>query len=967
MCIPDYGVSSSAASGSTGAPAGGYQPEQRLWITDPHEWGSATAVAFVDQAGDGMADMIAVAMDSVGTWGIRFVYRDGGGWTRRGPWVPSNTPIRDLAVADLDNDLHADLVARGDGTVQGFHNRGDGTFADWWSHTGSSSSLAVADVDGDTWVDLLLHSGPTTEICFNGATAAGALGDPYWNNNRVTVTVSGSAFAVPDLDSPMGFGSFTFTTMVPVTQAPARSFTAGSAYGVSGAAEMRTGVVGFLTNDGKSDFVTFDNNTGAARLVLRDGSGARAAESHALFPTGGSGDLALCQTESDFLQDVVAVRASGGANANVQLRIAHHSASGLPVLDGPGAVTLADFPYSFPTDTEVACGDVTGDQVDELAYVVVPSPFVYLYESAPGGGTSSSSSSSSSSGGGTTSCGTSSGGPQGVAESEPNAFADPDVIPVGGVANGTVGLADAQDNFRFHLDVTSDVIIETFDLNGTLACCDTTDTTVTLLTSTGVVLASDLDDGAGACSRLAPGVDAAVGRMAPGDYVVRVTAAFGSQAYHLSVRAAATCGNCVRESTEECDDGNLVSRDGCEPDCTRTQPLCNDLTRAPGEFCLGTARTVPVGEAAENCFPAKLVSADVDNDADRDLVVAMTGTCTNSENLRVLVNDGAGGFSTVVRASFTGAPASLHVAELDGDGYPELLVASDGALQFFDFGIAFNTLTVTPNYSIPGSHHALLGDLTGDGRADLVVGPLYGGLSAEIVRNPGTGDFRGVVSPNRATILSGVAYQKVPLAVEDVDGDTRADVIFTGDSSTATSAVMTVFQTAAFTFSAPVVEVVGKSGTARFGRMADLDGDGDRDVLTYREDSGAAYLARRGSAPFRAHGLYAPVRTDTDVQLFNAASGWGVDVGDLNGDGKADLAFNAISGASSGTAQKLFVALSRGTDLEFTAPHEVFAWTTGAGPYNGGILVTDVTRDGEPDIVAWSQRSKDVVILDATP
>jgi cysteine-rich repeat protein len=35
-----------------------------------------------------------------------------------------------------------------------------------------------------------------------------------------------------------------------------------------------------------------------------------------------------------------------------------------------------------------------------------------------------------------------------------------------------------------------------------------------------------------------------------------------------------TCGNGVVEADEQCDDGNAVRGDGCEPDCTPTNPLC---------------------------------------------------------------------------------------------------------------------------------------------------------------------------------------------------------------------------------------------------------------------------------------------------------------------------------------------------------------------------------------------------------
>src|SRR3954462_1519447 len=46
-----------------------------------------------------------------------------------------------------------------------------------------------------------------------------------------------------------------------------------------------------------------------------------------------------------------------------------------------------------------------------------------------------------------------------------------------------------------------------------------------------------------------------------------------------------TCGNGLRDSNEECDDGNNKSGDGCEADCTL--PKCGNGVIDPGEDCDG--------------------------------------------------------------------------------------------------------------------------------------------------------------------------------------------------------------------------------------------------------------------------------------------------------------------------------------------------------------------------------------------
>jgi cysteine-rich repeat protein len=59
------------------------------------------------------------------------------------------------------------------------------------------------------------------------------------------------------------------------------------------------------------------------------------------------------------------------------------------------------------------------------------------------------------------------------------------------------------------------------------------------------------------------------------------------------------CGNGVLEGIEECDDGNTMSGDGCDANCTRTRcgngivtagEQCDDGNTIPGDGCSALCR-----------------------------------------------------------------------------------------------------------------------------------------------------------------------------------------------------------------------------------------------------------------------------------------------------------------------------------------------------------------------------------------
>ena len=123
--------------------------------------------------------------------------------------------------------------------------------------------------------------------------------------------------------------------------------------------------------------------------------------------------------------------------------------------------------------------------------------------------------------------------------------------------------------------------------------------------------------------------------------------------------------------------------------------------------------------------------ADVNGDGKPDLLVTneCSSGCTNG-SVSVLLGNGDGTFQTAVSYGSGGEYAlSVAVADVNGDGKPDMLVANDCAsgctngLVSVLLGNGDGTFQTAVSYSSGGvdAWAVAVGDMNGDGKPDLVV------------------------------------------------------------------------------------------------------------------------------------------------------------------------------------------------------------------------------------------------------
>jgi uncharacterized delta-60 repeat protein len=364
---------------------------------------------------------------------------------------------------------------------------------------------------------------------------------------------------------------------------------------------------------------------------------------------------------------------------------------------------------------------------------------------------------------------------------------------------------------------------------------------------------------------------------------------------------------------------------GCQVELARYLGDAVDTTPSFGD---------PVNYPA-HLAPQSVAIGQLNGDSKPDLAVANGG----SDDVSVLLGNGDGTFKPALNYPAAGGPHSVAIGDLNGDGTRDLAVAdrvSDAVSILLGNGDGtFRSAVSYDAHRAPWS--VAIGDLNADRKPDLVVANALSDDVSVLLGN-GDGTFRSAVS-------YGAHRYPYSVAIGDLNGDGNPDLAVANFFPSVVSILLGngdgTFRTAVSydCHSSPVSVAIG-----------DLNGDGNPDLAVANINSqDVSVLLGNGDGSFRsAVNYYVP----------GSGAPFSVAIGDLNADGKPDLAV----AAGGPDRDQVSILLGNG-DGSFQSA--VLTYRAYNDPES--VAIGDLNADGKPDLAVSNLVSGDVSVLLQSP
>jgi hypothetical protein len=351
--------------------------------------------------------------------------------------------------------------------------------------------------------------------------------------------------------------------------------------------------------------------------------------------------------------------------------------------------------------------------------------------------------------------------------------------------------------------------------------------------------------------------------------------------------------------------------------------------------------------------------ADVNGDNKPDLIVVGGST------LAVLLNTTPTGtpnpsFGAAQTFAVGNGADAVAAMDVDGDNKPDLVVANatDNTVSLLLNTTAAGSSTVTfaaaQTFAVGKAPSALaVSDLDGDNKPDIIVTNATDNTLSVLVNTtttPGTPTFAA-----QQTFAVGTSPQGVVVA--DINGDTKPDLVVSNGGPVGNATVSVLLNTTTGgTLSLAAQQTFAAGPNPHAVAVADVNGDNKPDLLVGQSAGNAVSLLLNTTTTNSTTASFAPLQTFTAGSSPVAVVG-----GDFNGDGRPDLA--AANSGGSTVSVLASTTPANATTASFVAAQ---AFNVGSSPT--AEIVMDFDKNGLPDLAVLNSGSGTVsILMNTTP
>ncbi len=335
-------------------------------------------------------------------------------------------------------------------------------------------------------------------------------------------------------------------------------------------------------------------------------------------------------------------------------------------------------------------------------------------------------------------------------------------------------------------------------------------------------------------------------------------------------------------------------------------------------------------------YGGSLLSADLDNDGDIDLVQSGLGVDLTGLSARasVFLNDGEGTFS-ILEQEFSDYFSTEHMVlgDVDNDGDLDLVIMSinrtdlylnDGAANFIhDPGVIMRPAD---------AGQIIIGDIDGDGDQDLLQYGQISGMNefAVLYENEGAGNF------SAAREIGLEPFLQAQISFIDIDGDGDLDLLSFGVDATGEAQQAVYINDG----SGSLIRSMNRGilpHEANSVSLGDIDADGDMDFMV----TGISALSKAATLMYinDGAGRFSTLDVSPFVDVFSSSC----QIEDVDNDGDLDV---LLIGSEDGGLPNIHAILYQNQgDMIFIA-----ADTLG-GEYIAASTIADLNGDTKLDIV----------------